>query len=698
MIAPFLFDWLNLLLRWAHMIAGIAWIGTSFYFVALDFSLRKHEGLPPGVAGEAWEVHGGGFYNVRKYLSAPETLPGDLIWFKWEAYLTWVSGFLLLMSQYYFDAHANLIDPALMELSSFQAIAISVVSLIAGWIVYDQLCRALAISHPAALAGLVFVLILAAAYAYSSVFSGGGALIHVGAFAGTMMAANVFMVIIPNQRKITAALLRGEMPDPRFGATGKQRSLHNTYLTLPVLAMMISNHFSFLTDHGHAWLLVGLIFVAGAALRHFLVRHEVGDPLGTIAWTLPIIFAALGVAYGMTWTGPLNVDWANFLIRWVHMIAGISWIGTSFYFVALDFSLRKNPGLAAGVAGEAWEVHGGGFYNVQKYLTAPSTLPKNLIWFKWEAYLTWVTGMALMVVLYYINAETYLIDPNVRVLTSGQAIGLSVGSLVAGWAIYDAMCRSSLGRSTVWLAVFVFVLILAAAYFYTHVFSGRGALLHVGAFIGTIMAANVFMVIIPNQRKITASLLRGDAPDARYGAMGKQRSLHNTYLTLPVLLMMVSNHYPFVTDHPLAWLLVGVIVIGGALVRHFLVRTEVGDTHADIAWTLPMIGSALAIALVMTEPLRAPAYQGLVSNAEALSIVTARCAGCHAAAPTDASIKVAPKGIMLETVAQMKRYAQKIEVQAVNNKAMPMGNKTGMTDEERAKLGAWLYTLRSAAP
>ncbi len=229
------------------------------------------------------------------------------------------------------------------------------------------------------------------------------------------------------------------------------------------------------------------------------------------------------------------------------------------------------------------------------------------------------------------------------------------------------------------LRVLVLALILAAAYGFTHVFSGRGALIHVGAFIGTIMAANVFMVIIPNQRKITNALMQEKAPDPRFGIIGKQRSLHNTYLTLPVLLMMISNHYPMITDHPRAWLLVGLIVVGGAMLRHFLVRHEVGDKAEEIAWTLPVIGGALALALLITEPAQAPAYQGEVSDAEALSIVQTRCATCHAAKPSDRTIKDAPKGIALETMDELARYAAQIEIQAVSNKAMPLGNKTGMT-------------------
>ena len=689
-LEPFIADWLNFAIRWGHMVAGIAWIGTSFYFVALDFSLKTREGLAEGVRGEAWEVHGGGFYHVQKYLSAPSTLPEHLTWFKWEAYLTWVTGFFLLAVVYYFNASANLIDPAVADLAPWQAIVISLVSIVAGWAIYDGLCRSPIGRNTGALAAFVFALILGFAYVFTHLFSGRGAFIHVGVVVGTIMAANVFMVIIPNQRRITAALLKGEVPDPRLGAIGKQRSLHNTYLTLPVLLLMVSNHFSMLTNAPNAWILVGLVFIGGAALRHYLVRHEVGDPLSKIAWTLPVIFLSLGGAWLLSSSPLLSLDWANLFIRWGHMIAGIAWIGTSFYFVALDFSLRKEANMPPGVGGEVWEVHGGGFYHVRKYLTAPETLPRDLIWFKWEAYLTWVTGFLLLIVLYYLQADSYLIDPAVLPLTQIQAISLSVASFILGWVFYTALCKSPIGRHTGLLAGCLFVMLLAFAWGYTHVFSGRGAFIHIGALIGTIMAANVFMVIIPNQRKITAALLEGKKPDPRLGAIGKQRSLHNTYLTLPVLAMMVSNHFPMITDSPHAWMLAGLIILAGGLARHFLVRTEVGDRHSDVAWTLPLIGAALALGLFITQPGKLVLFQGEVSDADALTIAQTRCAACHAEHPTDKTIKVAPKGIHLETLDELKRYSAQVWVQAVANKAMPLGNRTGITDEERAKLGTWI--------
>ena len=267
-------------------------------------------------------------------------------------------------------------------------------------------------------------------------------------------------------------------------------------------------------------------------------------------------------------------EWGNLLLRWAHMVVGIGWIGTSFYFIALDLALSRSKD--PGVYGTAWQVHGGGFYHVTKYTVAPPTLPAHLHWFRWEAYLTWATGFGLMIVQYYLHAESYLIDPAVMPLTPVQAIAISVVSLLAGWFIYDGLCRSPIGARTLLLSVLTFALIMAAAVLYTNVFSGRGAFLHVGALIGTIMAVNVFAVIIPAQKKMIAQMIAGEEPDPRYGAVGKQRSIHNNYLTLPVLLFMVSPHYPFLFSHPQSWLVVALILVTGGLTRHVLNSADAG--------------------------------------------------------------------------------------------------------------------------
>ncbi|MEJ8475916.1 urate hydroxylase PuuD [Roseibium algae] len=383
------------------------------------------------------------------------------------------------------------------------------------------------------------------------------------------------------------------------------------------------------------------------------------------------------------------MEWFNLLFRWAHLIVGIGWIGTSFYFIALDLSLRKRPGMKEGVSGTAMEVHGGGFYHVEKYLVAPKEVPEDLIWYKWEAYLTWVTGFALLVVQYYFNAKAYLIDPSVLVLTPGEAVLISVFSLVGGWFIYDRLCKSPIGKNVPLLAVCLFALILGAAYMFTHVFSGRGALIHVGAFVGTIMAVNVFGIIVPNQKKITASLLAGQAPDPRLGAIGKQRSVHNNYLTIPVLLMMVSNHYPMLTGHPHSWILVALILVIGGMVRHFLNRHEAGDAFAKFWWALPTAAIGLVAAMIMTAP---QDYSGgkKVSDATVLTIARTHCAVCHAEVPTHEGFEEAPKGIHLDTIADLRRYADQIMAQAVQSDAMPLGNETEMTDEERTTLGTWI--------
>ena len=384
-------------------------------------------------------------------------------------------------------------------------------------------------------------------------------------------------------------------------------------------------------------------------------------------------------------------DWLNLLLRWSHLVAGIAWIGTSFYFIALDLSLRRAKDAPEGLTGAAWEVHGGGFYRVEKYAVAPPSLPQHLTWFRWEAYLTWVTGFALLVVQFYLDAPAWLIDPAVMPLGTWQAVAISVASLAAGWVVYTVLCRSKVGANTVVLAGAVFVLFVAATWGYTQVFSARAALVHSGALIGTIMAFNVFMVIIPNQKKVVAALLAGEAPDPDLGEVAKQRSLHNTYLTLPVLLLMVSGHYPMLTGHPHAWLLVALIIVGGGCARHFLVHVEVGRPFASVAWTLPVIAVALAVAVTMTAPTsRDSSVAQPVSDVEVLGITDAHCVSCHAEAPTHPAFKTAPKNIVLETVGDLRRYATLVDLHSVRTRTMPLGNLTGMTDAERARLGAWL--------
>lgn len=383
-------------------------------------------------------------------------------------------------------------------------------------------------------------------------------------------------------------------------------------------------------------------------------------------------------------------DWLNILTRWFHLVVGIGWIGTSFAFIALDVSFRKRPETPPTGLGTSWLVHGGGFYHVDKYTVAPPRLPEDLIWYKWDAYLTFLSGIVLMSVQYWLNARAYLIDPKVADILPWQAIAISVVTLTAGWLIYDGLCRSPLGRNTPALFAVVFVLIVGAGWGYTHVYSGRGAFIHVGAFVGTIMAANVFRVIIPNQRKMVAQMIAGETPDARLGITAKQRSVHNTYLTLPVLLMMVSNHYALLTNHPQSWLIVALILVIGGPIRHFIVRHEAGDDIKSVLWAPGLAAVGLVAALILTAPKAATGGGVAATDAEVIAITAKHCVTCHAAKPTHEGFTEAPKGVTLGTIADLERFAPLVKAQAVDTDAMPLGNETGITEAERAKLAAWL--------
>lgn len=389
-------------------------------------------------------------------------------------------------------------------------------------------------------------------------------------------------------------------------------------------------------------------------------------------------------------------DWLNLLFRWVHLIVGVGWIGTSFYFIVLDLTLKRRAGQAGGVYGSAWQVHGGGFYNVEKYTVAPDHLPDDLVWFKWEAYLTWVTGFALIILQYYLNAKAYLIDPRVMPMEVWQAVSLSVMSLVAGWLVYHMICKLFLGRSTLILAACVFTFVVAMAYLFTHLFSGRGALVHVGALIGTMMAFNVFMIIIPNQKKIVASLMAGEKPDPALGQIGKQRSVHNNYLTLPVLLMMVSGHYPMITNHPYSWLIVALVIVMGASVRHFLNLHE-ADQYAvekrpeNYKWYLLVAAIALMAAIVMSAPKERDYSQAKqVASSEILAISEKHCVSCHSAQPANEAFEEAPKGVTLDTIENWVRYSSLIKAQVIDSDVMPLGDENGMTQAQRDTIGAWL--------
>jgi uncharacterized membrane protein len=382
-------------------------------------------------------------------------------------------------------------------------------------------------------------------------------------------------------------------------------------------------------------------------------------------------------------------DWLNLLFRWLHVIAGIAWIGTSFYFVFLDNALERpsEPGdVEKGVAGELWAVHGGGFYHVQKHEVSPARLPEPLHWFKWEAYTTWLSGFALLVVLYYLNAEIYLIDPSVADLSVAAAVGASLAGLALAWVVYDALCR--LVRNELVLGAAIVGLTALAAWGAGELFSGRGAFIQVGAMLGTIMAANVLFVIIPAHWELVRAKQQHRPPRLERGLEAKRRSIHNNYLTLPVVLTMIANHFPFLYARQRAWLVLLALMLIGAWVRHFFNLRRQGRTVLLIPVTAAAATVALALALEPEEPDRSTTTP--VDSAEAVAIVERRCVTCHSADPTSEQFQTAPAGVLLDTPEQIAARAEAIRAQAVDSRAMPLGNATGMTDGERETLGAWI--------
>lgn len=388
------------------------------------------------------------------------------------------------------------------------------------------------------------------------------------------------------------------------------------------------------------------------------------------------------------------MEWLHLGLRWIHIITGIAWIGASFYFIWLDMNLtppqkggRKDND---GVGGELWAVHGGGFYEVQKYRLAPPQLPDHLHWFKYEAYFTWISGFALLAVLYYFGAEIYLIDKSIADISTDVAILTGIGSLVASWVIYDLMCKSPLINNQAVFGVVLFILLTAAAYGLSLVFSGRGAFIHVGAMIGTIMAANVLMVIMPGQQALVDAVEKGEVPDPGPGLRAKQRSLHNNYFTLPVLFIMISNHYPMTFGNEYSWAVLAGMALVGILVRHYFNlknqgRARQGFILLPIAFVLFWL-----IAWAFSKPAIDLTGGEQVTFATVQKIMAERCASCHAAKPADESFDVAPKGVKLETSGQILSNATRIRQQSYDTKAMPLGNVTEMTDAERLLIGRWV--------
>ncbi|GAA0289056.1 urate hydroxylase PuuD [Rhodovulum strictum] len=399
-------------------------------------------------------------------------------------------------------------------------------------------------------------------------------------------------------------------------------------------------------------------------------------------------------------------DWIEFAIRWLHVITGIAWIGSSFYFIALDLGLQKVPNMPRGVLGEEWQVHGGGFYHIRKYTVAPDHMPEHLTWFKWEAYATWLSGAALLAVVYWMGAELYLIDYTRMELTQWQAIALSAGSLAVGWIAYDLLCRSKLGRQPTTLMLILFAILVAMSWAYTQVFTGRAALLHLGAFTGTIMVANVFLVIMPNQRIVVADLKAGRTPDPKYGEIAKLRSMHNNYLTLPVIFLMLSNHYPLAFASEYNWIIASLVFLMGVTIRHYFNTMHARKGRPTWTW-----GATAAVFLAIMALSAAPMLKGAEPEqdtalpahlapvvaaahfAEVREIVETRCAMCHAAEPLWPGLATAPRGVRLETDAQIAAQARAIYLQAGITHAMPPGNLMQIELAERARIVAWYRAI-----
>lgn len=383
------------------------------------------------------------------------------------------------------------------------------------------------------------------------------------------------------------------------------------------------------------------------------------------------------------------LEWLNILGRWVHFITGIAWIGASFYFIWLDNHLEapKDPADSEkGVGGEVWSVHGGGFYHAQKYKVAPKVLPETLHWFKWEAYTTWLTGMFMLVLIYWYGADVYLIDKTVADLSPAYAVGAAALILLAGWIIYDLLCKSPLGKNDSVLGAVLFGLITFLAWGLCELYSGRGAYIHFGAVLGTIMVANVFFVIIPGQRRMVEAAARGEAPDPADGIRAKQRSVHNTYFTLPVLFVMTSNHYAMTFGHEYNWIILVAISLVGALIRIYFV-----ERHKGNASPLPIIAAALIIlAMVIAMAPKSRATTSVALSVEDIRpVIEHRCVTCHSAQPTHIAFPAAPAGVMFDSEDQILADADRIYQQTVVTRAMPIGNLTGISEEERLMIDAW---------
>ena len=390
---------------------------------------------------------------------------------------------------------------------------------------------------------------------------------------------------------------------------------------------------------------------------------------------------------------PYITEWLNLILRFAHVITGIAWIGASFYFVWLDNHLEKPPQWKTdkGIGGDLWAIHGGGFYEVAKYKHAPEQMPKLLHWFKWEAYSTWLTGFVLLALMFYLGAETYLIDPSVSDISPTLAISIGLASIAGGWLIYDLLCRTKLSDHGVALGIILMILICGLSYALSQTFSARGAFMHVGAVVGTIMAGNVFFTIMPSQRALVSSVEKGEPVDPSWGAKAKLRSTHNTYATLPLIFIMISNHYPMIFNHQYNWAVLMVIFVITAAIRQYFVAKHKGNENKMVL----VVAALLTIGLmVVIAPKKLDLTEQVQLNTIELSkvknIINERCTACHSKKNSDSIFTVAQGGVILDTLDDMKRWSPRIQARAIDAKDMPFVNKTKMTEEERIYIAQWI--------
>ena len=411
-----------------------------------------------------------------------------------------------------------------------------------------------------------------------------------------------------------------------------------------------------------------------------------------IAYTLVVTFSVLGATILYYFFIKSTVyeshffSWINLVIRWMHITFGIAWIGASFYFVFLENALNRTKNVRDELAGNLWAVHGGGFYYLEKYKLAPKQIPKDLHWFKYEAYFTWLTGFCLLIVVYYFNAKSYLIDPEVLDVSPLIAIAISVGSLIIGWIIYDQMCKKLIQNKVIFvIAMTVFLVFFA--WFYAQVFSGRASYMHFGALLGTLMAANVFFIIIPGQKRMVNAAKNGQTPNPEDGKAAFIRSYSNNYFTLPVLFIMISNHFPSTFGSAYQWIVLIAITLGSAGIKHYL---NIREKEQLSVWVLPIsIIMLLAVAVATAPVVDTDACTEEVSFIQVNAIIQNRCISCHSDTPTDKIWKVAPNGVKYDTEEQIFNLRDKIFQRVVVSKDMPFVNQTGMTEEERNIIACW---------